>query len=298
MTGEVVELVFPPGAVDNPVSVKVTLEDPSKYYGLIAEKDLENDVMFCQPIINLQPNGHSFKKPVTLTTKFNIKHFKSDEILILHGTEARDGKITWQDITHLSKFNETKAEVNIEIERFSVIASLWRLTLIRTKDIVSRLNLLAFNYSMSVLLDENRDKLALLFVSQDVYHEQFYKEHETSALVQLKAEGFRELHVRPANGEKEQRLYNHEKLQISVCLGEDYKLAESQQGNGLVITVEAHVWWNTGRVIKLSLERTRQVRILCGKIIVEGEYGHTSERDFCELGNNHNFDINSFFKVV
>lgn len=285
VAGVDVELVFPPGAVVNPVTITMELEDPSKYCGLVAQKELENDVMFCQPIISLQPSGHFFKKPVTLTSKFKtVGKIKFDEIVVLHGTEVRDGRIIWQDITHQSQFNERKSEVSIEIERFSIIASLWRLTMIRTKDIVSRLNLLAFNYSLSVLIDEKHDKLALLFVSQDVYHEQFYKEHESSALVQLKEEGFRELMVRSAAEQKQQCIYNHEKLQISLCVGEDYKLDETDSRNGLVIAVESNVWWNRGHVIKLSLKRTSEVRILCGKINVKGEYGHSSQRNFCELG--------------
>lgn len=239
--------------------------------------------MFCAPIVSLQPRGHIFKVPVTLTTKFKIKNFTFDEVVILHGEESdRDGRIVWQDITHNSKIEETHAEVIVKIERFSVIGTLLRMTLIRTKDIVSRLNLLPFNYTMSVLLNEksNSSELALLFVSHDVYHEQFYQENETSALVQLKAQGFKELPVRSVDREKETRIYNHEKLQVSVFLGEDYKLVDNQHD----FLVESFVWWNTGYVIKIPLENTKDVRILCGKIIVEGEYGHISERQFCESG--------------
>ena len=40
--GEGVRLVYPPGAVDSPVNVNVTFEDPSKYEGFLFRKDLEN----------------------------------------------------------------------------------------------------------------------------------------------------------------------------------------------------------------------------------------------------------------
>ena len=263
-------------------NVTLTLEDPSRYCGVIAQKDLENDVKFCAPIINLQPSGYVFKKPVTLTTKLKFGNFNFDDVVILHGTESRNGKIIWQDINHNSQINEATAEVNIETERFSIIWALLRWSAIRTKDIVSRLNLRAFNFTLSVLFNEklNPNELALLFVSKDVYHEQFYREHETSALVRLKAEGFRELNVRSIGGQEESRVYNNENLRVSVCLGEDYKLANIEQH----FIVESYVWWNTGHIIKLPLETTKDVRILCGKISVAGEYAHTSRRQFCELG--------------
>ena len=289
MVGENVKLVCPPGAVEDPVSVKITLEDPSKHYGLIVQRDLENDVMFSTPIINLQPNGHVFKKSVTLTTKLKLNDFKRDDVLILHGTEAGDGTVTWYDITQNSAtINETNAEVVIEIGHFSIISALVKLqksTLILTKDIVYRFNLLPFSYIMSVLVKKNsvQEELALLFVSQDVYNEQFYKEHESSALVQLKSEGFRELHVRSIDRQGEQRVYNSESLQVSVCLGEDYKLSDSKQGD-FAFTVHSGVWWSTGEVFRRPLEWTKDVRILCGKITVQGSFGHSSERHFCELG--------------
>ena len=288
MVGQNVKLVCPPGAVDDPVSVKITLEDPFKYYGLIVQRDLENDMMFGTPIINLQPNGHVFKTPVTVTTKLKINDFKRDDVLIMYGTEARNGTITWYDITQKSTINETNAEVVIEIGHFSLITALvklQKLTLILTKDIVYRFNLLPFSYTMSVLVNKNsmHEELALLFVSQDVYNEQFYKEHESSALVQLKAEGFRELLVRSIDRQGEQRVYNSESLQVSVCLGEDYKLTDSKQED-IAFTVHSGVWWNTGEVFRRPLEWTKDVRILCGKITVQGSFGHSSERHFCELG--------------
>ena len=296
MVGENVKLVCPPGAVDDPVSVKITLEDPSKHYGLIVQRDLENDVMFGTPIINLQPNGLVFKKSVTVTTKLKINDFKRDDVLILHGTEARNGTITWYDITQNSTINETNAEVVIEIGHFSLITALvklQKLTLILTKDIVYRFNFLPFNYMMSALVKKNsvHEELALLFVSQDVYNEQFYREYESSALVQLKAEGFRELRVRSIDRQGEQRVYNSESLQVSVCLGEDYKLADSKQGD-VAFKVHSGVWWSTGEVFRRPLEWTQDVRILCGTITVQGSFGHSSERHFCEVGKLHKCEAN------
>ena len=288
MVGQNVKLVCPPGAVDDPVHLKITLEDPSKYYGLIVQRDLENDVMFGTPIINLQPNGHVFKKPVTVTIKLEINDFKRDDVVILHGREARDGTITWNDITQNATINETNAEVEIEIGHFSLIAVLMKLTLILTKDILYMFNLLPFSYIMSVLVNKNsvHEELALLFVSQDVYNEQSYREHESSGLVQLKAEGFKELHVRSIDRQGEQRVYNSESLQVSVCLGEDYKLTDSKQGD-IAFTVNSGVWWNTGEVFRRSLEWSKDARILSGTITVQGSFRHSSERHFCEMGKLH-----------
>ena len=148
MAGKNVRLVCPTGAVDDSLSVKITLEDPSNYYCMIASKDLENDVMIAAPIVNLQPNGHFFKKPLTLTTALKIKRFKRDDVFILHGAEARDGKITWQDVTRNSKINQATAEVVIELEHFSLILVLLRWTLICAKDILSRFDLLSFKYTL------------------------------------------------------------------------------------------------------------------------------------------------------
>lgn len=289
VVGEGVRLMCPPGAVDNPVNVTIRLVDPSKHCGLLVQKDLENDVMFCAPIISLQPSGHFFNKPVELTSNFKVKNFTRDEVVILHGTEARDGKVVWQDITHNAKIDETRAALTIKTERFSVVAALLRRTYIRTKEIVSRLNLISFDYTISVLLKDTShpNEIALLFMSQDVYHEKFYREHEKSALVQLVAEGFRELCVRSVDDHEEKCVYNYENLQVSVCLGEDYKLSNSQRS----LVVESSQWWNTGHVIRLPLESTKDVRILCGKINVKGDYGHSSERHFCELGELDNYDV-------
>ena len=303
VTGENVKLVCPPGAVDNPVSVGIKLEDPSTYYGLLIRKDLERDVMFGAPIINLQPNGYFFKKPVTLTTKFEMKDFKCDDVLILHGTEASDGKITWQDITRNSQIDVTTQEVTIELEHFSPIVVLLRWTWIRGLDIVSRLNVLAFNYTLSMLLKKNstlsvQDELALLFVSQDVYHEEFYHEQESSALVKLTKEQFTKLHVSTIGTQEEKRIYNNETLRVNIHLKDDYKLAEStidiplendfelvdSQNGSIRFDVQSNIWWNAGRVIRLRLQKNRHVGRLCGTISVNGENGHTRECHFSEEG--------------
>ena len=287
--GENITLECPPGAVDDPVFVRITLEDPSKFYGLIVQKDLENDVScFGMPIINLQPNGLVFKKPVMLITKLRIENFESGKILILHGEEDKNEKITWYDISHKSKIDETNLEVSVELGRFSVVAFLNRVGKIFVKDILARLNVMAFNYTISVLLNKDNlssvyDELALLFVSEEVYHEQFYREQGKSALVKLKNEGFNELHVRLIDGNEEKSICNDESLRISVCLGEDYTLAESQQGT-IELNVNSSVWWGVGEVIKVQLERTKDVRILCGSITVQRQFGCSNVRHFNEQG--------------
>ena len=177
----------------------------------------------------------------------------------------------------------TSVLVTTEIRGFSMIAALLRLSVIRTKDIVTRLNLFAFSYTMAAMVSAQKNELVLLFVSQDVYNETFYRNHESSALVQLKAQGFTEVQVRSIGEQDEKRIYNSESLQVSICLGEDYKFLDSESCN-FHFTVESYVWWNTGHVIKLQLENTKDIRILCGKISVRGQYGHRSERHFCESG--------------
>ena len=227
---------------------------------------------------------------MTLATKVESR-FRCHDVFILHGFKAREGNITWHDITHNSRIDEADAGVDIEIYHFSLIAILLRLgrfTLLCTKDIVSRLNLVPFNYTLSVLLRSNpssvHDELALLFVSQDVYCEQFYREEETlSALMQLKKEGFKELHVRSIVSEEEKSIYNNETLQIKIRLGEDYKLANKEE-ESICLTVHSYDWWHEGKVMRIPLEWKKDVRSLCGKVSVTGEYGHTSERDFSEWG--------------
>ena len=102
VTEENIKLVFPLGAVENPVSVSISLEDLSRYSrycGLIVQNSLENDVIFGAPVIRLQPDGLLFKKPVTLTVKFEIGDFTCNYIVILNGREERSGIITWEDVT-------------------------------------------------------------------------------------------------------------------------------------------------------------------------------------------------------
>ena len=289
LVGESVKLICPPGAVDNSLSVYVTLEEPSKYYGHLVRKDLENEVMFGAPIISLEPTGRFFKKPLTLISKLNMK-VNRDDVLILHGSKTGGEKITWQDVTGKSKMDEKNAVVVVKIEHFSVIAILYRLsrsTLLCT--IVTRLNVVAFNYTLSVLLKKNnpssvKDELALLFVSKDVYHEQFYREDEaSSALMKLKKEGFKELHVELRSSREEKSIYNKETLQVDIRLGDDYKLAERQQESASVI-VHSYDWWHEGKVLRIPLEWIKDVRSLCGKVTVRGEYGHTSEKHFSEQG--------------
>ena len=98
MCADGVRLVCPPGAVDHPVYISITLEDPVKFYGLIVQKGLENDIVFASPVVTLHPNGLLFTKPVTLTTKIKMDK-RSDCLLVLHGTEVTDGKISWLDIS-------------------------------------------------------------------------------------------------------------------------------------------------------------------------------------------------------
>ena len=284
-----VRLVCPPGAVDNPVYINITMEDPVKYYGLIVKRGLENDIVFASPIVTLHPNGHLFKKPLTLTTKIMIDE-GNDGFLVVHGTEGRDGKISWLDISQKSIINVEKKELNIEIERFSLIWNLVTLTRIRAKEIVSRLNLSPFSYTMSVLFKGSSldHELALVFMSQDIFHEPYYKEHDASVLRQLSNNEFKLL--LSADGPTDKRIFNSESLQVSVRLGEDYKLA-TKQPSTIEVSVESYVWWSTGHLIRLPLEAPgiKNVRILCGRISVEGQYGHNSAYQFCEQGRLENW---------
>ena len=59
-----VKLTCPAGAVDDPVTITLKLEEPYTYCGLIIHHGLENDIIFGAPIINCQPNGQMFKKHV------------------------------------------------------------------------------------------------------------------------------------------------------------------------------------------------------------------------------------------
>lgn len=269
----------------------MTLEDPSKYYELIVRRDLENDVVFGAPIINLEPSGILFRKPVTLLTKFEM-NFMCDKVLVLHGRfrQTKDGKIDWKYMRHNSTIDKANSEVVIETEHFSLFAILLRLsrsTIILPKNIASRFGWRPFNYKLSVLVNESSPNcflLALHFVSQDVY--QLYGEDDYfSTLLQLKKEGFTELYVRSTTNQEEKSIYISEILRVSVHLGEDYTLANSEQEN-ITFTANYHDWWNEGKVIILPLkcQHDRDVRSLCGKICVRGEHGHVSEKRFSDNG--------------
>ena len=70
----------------------------------------------------------------------------------------------------VQKINEAAGEVEVELKHFSLIMVLLRWTLIRGKDILSRFDLLSFDYTLLVLLNKTspssaHDMLALLFVS-------------------------------------------------------------------------------------------------------------------------------------
>ncbi|KAJ7393469.1 hypothetical protein OS493_006450 [Desmophyllum pertusum] len=281
-----VKLTCPTEAVDDPVTIKFTSEEPYTYCGLIVHNGLENDVKFVAPIINCQPNGQKFKKHVTLTVALdNEKEKATDALIVLHGTPTNDGKLFWEDITHNSQFDLEKEELQVEINQFSLIAVLLRLTWVQAKEIVTRFNLVSFKYTLSVLFKSNHqqspfDELALVFMSQDSYQERLYREHEDSALMQLKSDGFEELGSNV--GQESGYIYNQESLTVSIQLGEDYKPVNNQQEH-MKFTVESSVWWSTGHVIRIPLQgSSADAKILCGKVAVHGQHGHVLEDYFCQ----------------
>ena len=307
VTEKNIKLVFPPGAVENPVSVSISLEDPSRYYGLIVQNSLENDVIFGAPVIRLEPDGLLFKKPVTLIVKFEIGNFTCNEVVILNGREERSRMITWEDVTPNSvatMLDKSNAEVQIKTEHFSLIAILLTVVRFTQVHLLTRFNLMSFHYTLSVWLNDNSvspksDELALLFVSQDVYHEQFYEKQEASAMIELKNKGFRKLHVRPMNDHEETGIFNNERLHISIYLGEDYNLAGRQHEITSDFQVDSYVWWSMGYVVPIPLERSmKDVRIACGTITVKGAFGHISERKFCEVGGLNGITFLPIFYVT
>ena len=179
VSGKHVLLKIPPGAVSHPVYVRVTKKDPSKYYGLILQKNLENDVRVCAPILKLHPSGYRFIKPATLSVTYGINDFRYEDFLILHGTKGRDGEISWQDVTQnaIEKTSES-VRVTIEIKGFSIIAAFLRKCVICIKDIVTRLNVLAFSFTMAVLVSAQKNEIALLFVSQEVLQRNFLQKSQ------------------------------------------------------------------------------------------------------------------------
>ena len=283
VTANDVQLLCPSGAVDNPVSVKITLEDPERYYGLVVQRGLENDIIFGAPIINLLPNGHLFKKPITLTSRVKISQRVSNfhDVLVLHGTEAKDGTISWRDITQNTTINVPENAVVTSLDRFSKIAYLLTLTRMSAKEIVSRLNLMPFKYSVSAFFRKSPTELALAFMSEDIFHEPCYKEHESSAFVQLKNDGYQLLSARSSGEHSEKSIYNCEQLQISVDLAGDYQVLGKQTA---CVTVETPVWWSTGEKIKFPLRAINDHGILSGRIKVQGQYGHFKECQFTEEG--------------
>lgn len=207
--------------------------------------------------------------------------------LVLHGKQALDGKIFWEDITDHTRFDLINGAVITEINGFFIIAVLLRSIWVRSKEIVTRLNLMSFKYTLSVLYRCNLqncsfEELALVFMSQDVYQEQSYRENDQCALEKLKRDGFEEL---GSNVRQETNyIYNEERLVVSILLGKDYKLAKNQR-ESIEVTVESCVWWNTGKSVTFLLQSSStKAKILCGEINIEGQYGHNRKENFCQSG--------------
>lgn len=287
---EDVQVIFPNGAiskVDDDVVLKIFLEKPSAHCDMIVKNGLENEVMFIAPVLNLQPSGQVFEKPVTLQIKLSTETeaFCPSDVLVLHGSQATDGKIVWEDITDQSTIDLEKKELKVQIIGFFLIATLLRLTSIFAKDVINRLNLLGFYYTMSVLFKNNHphsplSELALVFMSHDVFHETRYREHPSSVLMQLKRNEYQTL--RTIDRPESNRIYNNETLKVSLRLGQDYALTHGQLESN--IEVDSSVWWSTGHLLQWSLKGTDGVRILCGEIGIKGQYGHIVQETFCELG--------------
>lgn len=283
MSGDGVKLVVPPGAVENPVRISAAFEDPLRYYRLIVQKDLENDVVFAAPIIRLRPSGQVFKIPVKLTTKFTMSVSKKTDVIVLHGTEGRD-RISWQDVTHYSNIDEASEEVTTEMEHFTVRLVLVRRTLICLKSIAYWLTSFSFHYTLSVLMkkSDKGSKLNLVLMSQDVYNEEFYREHsDKSALVQLKRKGFKELHVPSIDRQHDKCVYNNEELQVSIRLEENHKLVDTEERR---ITVQSAVWWARGHVEEVNIDRNIDISVVRGNIKIQRESGQDFSIHFGESG--------------
>ena len=284
MVGENVKLVIPPGAVEEPVTISAAFEDPFRYYRLIVQKDLENDVALASSIIKLRPNDQVFKIPVKLTTKLTISDFNKTDVIVLHGTEDGGG-ISWEDVTHYSNIDEASEEVTTEMEHFSTrMVFVIRRTLICFKYFVHRLTSLSFHYTLSALIkkSEKGSILNLVFLSRDVYNEEFYREHsDKSALVQLKRDGFKELYLQSIGSQHDKCVYNKEKLQVSIRLEENYKLVYTEEQH---ITVQSAVWWARGHVEEINLDRISDISVVRGKITIHRESGHLWPMHFGESG--------------
>ena len=283
MIGDGVKLVVPPGAVEKPVTISAAFEDPFRYYRLIVQKDLENDIIFAAPIIKLRPSGQVFKIPVKLTTKFTISVSKKTDVIVLHGTEGRDG-ISWQDVTHYSTVDEASEEVTTEMEHFTVRLVLVRRTLISLKSIAYWLTSFSFHYTLSVLMkkSDKGSKLNLVLMSQEFYNEEFYREHsDTSALVQLKRKGFKELDVPSIDGQHDKCVYNSEELQVSIRLEENCKLVDTEERR---ITVQSAVWWARGHVEEVNIDRNIDISVIRVNIKIQRESGQDFLMHFGESG--------------
>ena len=283
MVGEGVKLAVPPRAVEKPVTISAAFEDPFRYYRLIVQKDLENDVAFAAPIIKLRPNGQVFKIPVKLTTMFTISDFKKTDVIVLHGTEGSAG-ICWEDVTRYSNIDEASEEVTTEMEHFSIQLVLVKRALICLKSIGYWLTSFSFHYTLSVLIkkSDNGSMLNLVFVSQDVYNEEFYREHsDSSALVQLKRNGFEELHVPSIDGQHDKCVCHNERLQVSVYIPLEgkYRLVEER-----CITVQSTLWWGRGHVEEMNIDSIIDISAVRGNIKIQRESGHVCLMHFGKSG--------------
>ena len=110
-----------------------------------------------------------FKKPVTLTVKFEIGDFTWNNIVILNGREERSRMITWEYDTPNSvatTLDKSNAEVQIEMEHFSLTAIILTVVRFTQLHLLTRFNLMSFHYTLSVWLNDKSpksDELALLF---------------------------------------------------------------------------------------------------------------------------------------
>ena len=227
-----------------------------------------------------------------MTTKFTISDLKKTDVIVLHGTEDGDGT-SWKDVTHFSNIDEASEEVTTEMEHFSTRMVFVRRTLICLKYFGYWLTSFSFHYTLSVLIKKSDEGsiLSLVFLSQDVYNEEFYREHsDTSALVQLKRNGFKELHLTSIGSQHDKCVYNKEKLRVSIRLEENYKSADTKERH---ITVQSKVWWARGHVEEINLDRISDISVVRGNITIHREsrrwcsmhFGESGEVDFVAYYN-------------
>ena len=167
-------------------------------------------------------------------------------------------------------------------------AHLTRLAWIKIAKMSSKF--MSFRYVLTILFKSSHqrslcDELALVFMSQDIYQEKLYREHEDSALMQLQREGFEELAIGSIVKLESGSIHNREELTVSIQLG-DYKSVISQEECiEFTVHVESSVWWNTGHVIRVPLQGSRDYsKILCGRVTIHGEDGHVLENHFSQSG--------------